>query len=193
MEAALRDDPAFLEQSIFSPGRLGALGWINTMRLRLDAIEYEWNRRVVNYDEEVQFELLSEVLGEVTEQKVLTLLVVLAAVVVAGIALTVITGIPRRQQDPVNRLYRQVDRELGRVGLGRQRGEGPLDYCRRVVAARPELTEAMGELTELYIDINYRHAELPAQQRKQLLMDLKRAADQLRRQLPAAARLRRAS
>lgn len=191
VEAALRDDPAFLEQSLFSPARLGALGWINTLRLRLDAIEYEWNRRVVNYDEEVQFELLSEVLGEVTEQKVLTLLIALAAVVVAGIALTIISAIPRRQQDPVNRLYRQVGRELERIGLGRHRSEGPLDYCHRVVAARPELAGAMQELTGLYMDINYRHADLPAEQRKRLLTDLKRAVAQLRRLLPAGARLRR--
>lgn len=191
VEAALRDDPAFLEQSLFSPARLGALGWINTMRLRLDAIEYEWNRRVVNYDEEVQFELLSEVLGEVTEQKVLTLMISLAAVVVVGIALTVISGVPRRQRDPVNRLYRLVGSELEKIGLGRRRGEGPTDYCQRVLAARPELTEPMAELTSLYLEINYRHAELPAGQRKQLLGALKRAVGQLRLKLLPTARLRR--
>lgn len=191
VEAALRDDPAFLEQSLFSPGRLGALDWINTIRLRLDAVEYEWNRRVVNYDEEVQVEMLSGLLGEVTEQKVLTLLFFLAGVIVLGIAFTVITAVPARQRDPVNRLYRQVAGELDKIGLGRRRGEGPVDYCQRVVAAKPELAESMQELTRLYLEINYRHGQLPAEQRKELVVALKKAVGQLRRKLLPVTRLRR--
>ncbi|CAN0492239.1 unnamed protein product [Discosporangium mesarthrocarpum] len=191
VEAALRDDPAFLEQSLFSPGRLGALDWINTIRLRLDAVEYEWNRRVVNYDEEVQVEMLSGLLGEVTEQKVLTLLFFLAGVIVLGIAFTVITAVPARQRDPVNRLYRQVAGELDKIGLGRRRGEGPVDYCQRVVAAKPELAESMQELTRLYLEINYRHRQLPAEQRKELVVALKKAVGQLRRKLLPVTRLRR--
>jgi transglutaminase-like putative cysteine protease len=191
VEAALRDDPAFLEQSLFSPGRLGALDWINTIRLRLDAVEYEWNRRVVNYDEEVQVEMLSGLLGEVTEQKVLTLLFFLAGVIVLGIAFTVITAVPARQRDPVNRLYRQVAGELDKIGLGRRRGEGPVDYCQRVVAAKPELAESMQELTRLYLEINYRHGQLPAEQRKELVVALKKAVGQLRRKLLPVRRLRR--
>jgi transglutaminase-like putative cysteine protease len=191
VEAALRDDPAFLEQSLFSPGRLGALDWINTIRLRLDAVEYEWNRRVVNYDEEVQVEMLSGLLGEVTEQKVLTLLFFLAGVIVLGIAFTVITAVPARQRDPVNRLYRQVAGELDKIGLGRRRGEGPVDYCQRVVAAKPELAESMQELTRLYLKINYRHGQLPAEQRKELVVALKKAVGQLRRKLLPVRRLRR--
>jgi transglutaminase-like putative cysteine protease len=191
VEAALRDDPAFLDQSLFSPGRLGALDWINTIRLRLDAVEYEWNRRVVNYDEEVQVEMLSGLLGEVTEQKVLTLLFSLAGVIVLGIAFTVITAVPGRQRDPVNRLYRQVARELDKIGLGRRRGEGPVDYCQRVVTAKPELDESMQELTRLYLEINYCHAQLPADQRKELVVALKKAVGQLRRKLLPVTRLRR--
>ena len=48
----------------------------------------------------------------------------------------------------------------------------------------------MAELTGLYLEINYRHAALPAEQRKQLLADLKRAVGQLRLKLLPGARLR---
>lgn len=191
VEAALADDPAFLEQSLFSPGRLGALGWINTLRLRLDAIEYEWNRRVVNYDEEVQFELLENVLGEVTEQKVLILLFSLAAIVITGVAFTIIRIEPRAGRDPVQRLYEQLGRELGKIDLARQRGEAPLHYRDRVIAARPDLAELMTELTELYMEINYRHAELSMQRRRQLTGSLKSVLNQLRFKLLPMARLRK--
>jgi transglutaminase-like putative cysteine protease len=180
VEAALADDPAFLEQSLFSRSRLGAVGWINTLRLRLDAIEYEWNRRVVNYDEEVQFELFERILGEVTEQKVVLLFASLAVIMVAGIAVAIIWTEPRTRRAPVDRLYFQLGRELEKIGLGRQRGEAPNDYCRRVCEARPDLAPLMQEITELYLELNYRHADLQASRQRQLQSRLKTVMRQLR-------------
>ena len=66
VQEALRDDPAFMEDDLFSASRLGGIGWLNAMRLRLDAIEYGWNQLVVNYDEDLQFELFEKLFGEVT-------------------------------------------------------------------------------------------------------------------------------
>ena len=156
VEAALRDDPAFLQESLFSAVRLGGFSWLNTMRLRLDAIEYAWNRTVVNYDEDVQFELFERIFGEVTEQKVLLLLFGLAGLVMAAVAFTVIRIEPSLQRDPVARLYLRVCREFDKIGLGRKPGEGPLSYRDRIVDARPELTELIEELTDFYIALNYR-------------------------------------
>jgi protein-glutamine gamma-glutamyltransferase len=155
VEAALRDDPAFLEESLFSDLRLGGINWLNTMRLRLDAIEYEWNRRVVNYDEEVQFELFERLLGEVTERKILMLLMIMAGVAITAVAFTVIRFQPKSKHDPVNKLYLAVCKELGKAGIPRHRGEGPISYCNRVIAARPELKKDMQNLTHLYIELNY--------------------------------------
>lgn len=41
------------------------------------------------------------------------------------------------------------------MGLPRERGEGPLHYRDRVIAARPELSEIMTELTDLYVGLSY--------------------------------------
>jgi transglutaminase-like putative cysteine protease len=180
VEAALADDPAFLEQSLFSRSRFGVAGWINTLRLRLDAIEYEWNRRVVNYDEEVQFELFERLLGEVTQQKVVLLFISLAVIMVAGIAVAIIWTEPRTRRAPVDRLYLQLGRELEKIGLGRKRGEAPNDYCRRVSEARPDLGPLMEEITDLYLELNYRHADLQSVQQRQLQARLKSVLGQLR-------------
>lgn len=88
-EAAFREDPAFLNEFLFSAMRLGGMGWINTLRLRFDALEYEWNRRVVNYNEEVQFELFEDLFGGVTESKVLLVLLGAAAIVILLVGLVV--------------------------------------------------------------------------------------------------------
>ena len=191
VEAALADDPAFMEQSLFSAARLGSLSWLNSIRLRLDAIEYEWNRRVVNYDEEVQSDLLSQVLGEVTEQKVLLLLIALCLVVIAVLALLVLDVEPRSRRSRVDRLYAQVGQELEKIQLGRRHGEAPLHYRDRVIAERPELEELMTGLTRDFLEMNYGDAQFSDSDRKARLARLKSALTQLRLKLLPLSALRR--
>lgn len=191
VEAALANDPAFMEQSLFSAARLGSVGWINAIRLRLDAMEYEWNRRVVNYDEEVQTDFLSSILGEATEQKVVMLLTGLAILVIGAVSLTIVRIEPRNSRTPVERLYARVGKELEKIRLGRQRGEAPLHYRDRVIAARPELAELMQELTQCYMDVNYRSAQMSDGERKQQLAQLKSSLTQLKLKLLPLMKLRR--
>lgn len=155
VEAALQDDPAFLDDARFSMMRFRGMNLINTLRLRLDAIEYEWNRRVVSYDDEVRFRLLERLLGDVSERRILLLMGTMAAMVVFFIALTVIRFRPQQTLRPVEKLYDTLCRDLARAGLPRRTGEGPRDYCRRVSAERPELAGELEQLTEMYVRLNY--------------------------------------
>tara|TARA_B100002003_G_C14096109_1_gene527231 strand:- start:351 stop:1106 length:756 start_codon:yes stop_codon:yes gene_type:complete len=188
VEEALRNDPAFLEESLFSAVRLGGVGWINSLRLRLDTIEYEWNRRVVNYDEDIQFELFERLFGEVTEQKVLLLLIGLAGLVIVVVGFTVIRIEPRSKYSPVVKAYRGVGRELEKIDLGRRQGEGPLDYRDRVIDARPELKELMTQLTELYISLSYQSKSPSEAQINRGLKQFKSFLSQLRFKLLPIAR-----
>lgn len=190
VEAALRDDPSFLQESLLSRVTRGNMDWINTLRLRLDAIEYEWNRRVVNYDEEVQFEMFQRLFGEVTDRKVLLLLFTLAGIVIVGIALSVIRFEPRSRRAPVNRLYRQLSSELERIHLGRYKGEGPLHYCQRVSEAQPAIAELMHEVTRLYLNLNYCGNEISADEARQQLKLIKSACLRLKMKLLPFSRLR---
>lgn len=172
VEAALSEDPSFMEESFFGANRFGGVGWMNTLRLRLDALEYEWNRRVVSYDETEQYDLFARLFGQVTDQKILLLLGGLASAVVAVLAFIVIRGTPTKSSDPVNRVYARLSRELDKIGLPRQSGEGPYSYRDRVVAARPELKEPMGTLTELYVELSYRQFDEPADKLRQFKKQL---------------------
>ncbi len=181
VEAALADDPAFMEDGLFSAMRRGNIDWINAMRLRLDAIEYEWNRRVVNYDEDVQFEVFEQILGEVTEEKVLMLLIGLAGVALVVVGFTVIRFDPPSPQTPINKFYRQVlCKELKKIGLERAPGEGPQAFCQRVSRERPELAQAMGEITDLYVQLNYREKTAEQELIKSELKKMKVLFQQLR-------------
>ena len=160
VEAALMDDPAFRLESLFSSSGLGGINWINSFRLRIDALEYRWNTQVVNYDEDVQFELFEKIFGQVTEQKILFLLFGLATAVVLGVAFSVIRFEPRSKRGPVVSLYNKISKDLEKIGLGRIKGEGPITYRDRVIAARPDLRGSMTQVTRLYVEISYQHRQV---------------------------------
>ncbi len=188
VEAALAEDPAFMEESLFSAARLGQLGWLNTLRLRLDALEYEWNRRVVSYDQSEQYDLFERLFGQVTEQKILLLLSGLATLVVVTLAIIVIRGTPKKASDPVNHLYHRLSRELQKVGMPRGRGEGPIAYRDRVLARYPELQEPMTELTAMFVAASYRQADDP-QSRQRMLRGFRQGLLQLRLKLLPLSRV----
>jgi protein-glutamine gamma-glutamyltransferase len=188
VEAALRDDPAFMDEFAM---RFGVLSWLNTLRLRFDALEYEWNRRVVNYNEDDQFELFQELFGDVTESKVLLLLMLMASVVIIAIGFTVIRIDLNPNRDPVVKLYMAIGKELERIGLARNKGEGPLNYRDRVIAQRPELEQIMTKITERYVKLSY-NAKFPSEsQKKSQLKEFRSMVSQLRFQLSPFAKVGR--
>ena len=60
-----------------------------------------------------------------------------------------------RVRDPVKVAYLRFCDKLRRKGLPRVSTEGPVDYARRVEAARPDLTPAVSSITRLYIALRY--------------------------------------
>lgn len=191
VEEALRDDPAFLEGGIFSAIRRADMDWLNSIRLRLDALEYEWNRRVVNYDQDLQFEFFERVFGNVTEQKVLLLLVGLASLVILILGFMVVRLEPRSKHDPLNRLYLMLCQELEKVQLPRHSGEGPIAYRNRVCAARPDLQGPMSELTDLYVNLSYCQMSPGERQLKSELKNFKNTFARLKLALSPFSRLTR--
>ena len=57
--------------------------------------------------------------------------------------------------DPVAKIYRRFCRRLERAGVARRPSEGPVDFARRVVAARPQLRDSVERITALYVALRY--------------------------------------
>jgi hypothetical protein len=60
-----------------------------------------------------------------------------------------------RVRDPVRLAYARFCEKLRRKGLPRDPAEGPLDYARRIAAARPELAAQAAAITALYTALRY--------------------------------------
>ena len=150
----------------FSP----VASWI---RLRWDGLNYAWQRRVVQFDREQQGVLWRSLWpGRAASGPLLLLLtggalsLLLAAVGLSGAA-------RRGGRDPAARLYERACRRLARLGLERQPGETPGDFCRRAVQARPALRNLMTRITLIFERLSY-GPPLPAEERRRLLRQLGR-------------------
>ncbi len=186
VESIFADQPGFMEDAGFSMMRFRDTQWLNTLRLRLEAVDYAWNRWVVSYDEQMQMQLLGSWFGENARQG---LLVVLGSVIVLFFMLAgwlLLRLGQAGQHDHATRIYLDLLRELAVCGLPRQRGEAPGDYCRRVTLLRPEYAQALQQVTAQFEAIAYKRnsrSAPPGDSTAAQLKALENTSWQLRRRL----------
>lgn len=154
-QAVLGDQPGFLDDSRFSMMRFRNTEWLNTLRLRLDAMDYAWNRWVVSYDEDLQLQLLEAVFGDRAKQALLYALGASILLFFIIAAFFLLGGRKRDMRDQATRLYLRLLVDLADNGLSRRRGEGPLDFANRVTESRPDIAADMSRITALYVRMSY--------------------------------------
>ena len=155
VQAVLGDKPGFLENSRFSMLRFRNTEWLNTLRLRLDAMDYAWNRWVVSYDEDIQLQFLEAMFGSKAKQALIYALGVSLLLFFIIAAFFLLRGRKRETHDAATRLYLRLAADLAGLGLGRRRGEGPLDFASRVAKTRPEIAADITGITALYVRLTY--------------------------------------
>ena len=57
-------------------GVLPSLDWVRELSLRWDSLNYSWQRWVLKYDDQQQYDLLKNLLGQVTALRVAMLLMI---------------------------------------------------------------------------------------------------------------------
>ncbi len=183
VEAAFGDDPAFLNDSLFSLARFRNANWLNTLRLRLDSIEYTWNRRVVSYGVERQFQLFERWFGAFSASKVILVLMISSSL---ALGLSALFSLRRPRPSPcreIEQLYRNYCDQLGKIGLQRQTGEAPLDYLARIEKRRPDLTSSLEQITGLYMKLAYQEHETSETEASAPLTEFRKSLRELRFQL----------
>jgi hypothetical protein len=141
------------ERSVSNPLSMEAyrhISILNSLRLQLDVWNYRWQRWVLNYDQESQWELLKNVLGEVHWWK-------LSALILGGLALTLglSTGYLwwRNRPAPVAaelQAYHRLCRAAGKLGCGKRAGETPRQYLRRLSQLLPHHADELAEFEQLF-------------------------------------------
>ncbi len=129
--------------------------WITELRLQLSALSHYWDAWVVGYSPTMQMELLNQYLGKIDRKTMGMYLVGSFFSVFAMVALFLLMKRSNRKLAPVEREYLRFCRYLADQGFARAVGEGPVDYCRRVSEARPDLEVGIRAVTDAYIRLNF--------------------------------------
>jgi transglutaminase-like putative cysteine protease len=149
---AARDDPDASQSS------MTAAGWrelLRDVRLLWDSINYQWDLRVLNFDEDSQRSfLLSLGLGAATWPEILVWVAVVIGLILALLALWMRRA-GHSGVDEVGRAYAHFCRMLERAGLRRESWEGPQHFGERAAMHFAEQAEAIRHVTALYIQLRY--------------------------------------
>jgi protein-glutamine gamma-glutamyltransferase len=155
LEQAVAEEGTFLAGSPLSPLRYRNINWVNQLRLRYDALTYQWQSWIVGFDQEQQFELLHRWLGDLNARKFMLILVGTWLLVMVPVAVTLFYGRKTREVSELDKLYLKFCHRLESLGVGRNVGEAPHAYSERAAAQLPLLAARIRTFTLDYIAMAY--------------------------------------
>lgn len=154
-DEVLQQEAAFLDRDLFALVRFRNSLLLNDLRLRLEMMDYAWNRFVLNYDQDRQFQLFNSLFGNVTRVKIALVLVSFVFIAMLFIAFVVFRKPAVNPRPPATQQYLRFCDYLARLGFARQRGETPMHYCERVSAANPQWRAELLAVTKAYIELAF--------------------------------------
>ena len=135
--------------------RLARLAFVNQIRLTWEALNYQWDTRVLGFDADVQDVLLTS-LGLINGGPlplVMQVLIVIAALLIIYAGWMQLRTRPRA--DRIQVLYDGFCQKLARIGVQRDPWEGPSDFAIRASQSLPNESERVRQITETYIALRY--------------------------------------
>ena len=160
----------FLAESPFALERLRHINWLNTLRLKLDSLDYAWAKWVLGY-ENIQNDFLTGLLGSINPQRIALFLLLAGGIALLPVFIMLYLSREKNTRDQLDRLFLQYCLRLEKIGLPRQPGEGPRNYAERIGLQAPSLSEQVDSLTRLYESARY--AEQQETEIKRLKIALK--------------------
>jgi transglutaminase-like putative cysteine protease len=134
-----------------------AIGWRDLMReLRLgwDSVNYQWELRVLNFDEDDQRAFLAQIGLDDQWPQVAGWMAGIFAVLLGGLALW-LRRPGRLQQDEAGSAWSEFCRILASAGVAREPWEGPLHYGERAAATFAAHGAAIMDVAHLYARLRY--------------------------------------
>ncbi|MED5441523.1 MAG: transglutaminaseTgpA domain-containing protein [Pseudomonadota bacterium] len=187
LQRALLEEDTFLEESPLSPHRYTDIGWVNSLRLQLDNINYQWSRWVLAYDGERQKGLLSRWFG-------IDVLVDGLYIIAGSIAGLFVVGALWQwwQQRPEKRTrlllgWSELRRTAVKKGIKVEEGTAPLSLLAEIEITYPSLVAQCHTARCALIQVYKSEAEeMLERAEKNLARQLQLLNRQLRRVRPGA-------
>lgn len=155
----LQEEEEFLNDDAFALVNFRESALLNDLRLRLEMMDYAWNRFVLNYDQDTQFQLFNSLFGDVTRTKIILTVVTFMALVGAFVAFVVFRKPAVNPKPAATQQYLRFCAYLERIGFARRPGETPQHYLERVSSANPQWRDEMRGVTEAFVEIAFGRGE----------------------------------
>ena len=160
--------------------RYRSIAWVNTLRLRYDALTYRWQLMVVGFDREQQFKILNDWFDGISIRKFVFALLGAWVLVLVPVALSLLRGRRTHTLAAMDKYYLKFCARLARRGVVREPGETPEQFFARAALELPAQAPALTDITSLYQRLAYGDRDLTDDQRGRLLAQLRRAVRQFR-------------
>lgn len=145
LEGALAQDERHLMRKSNWQNRM-----FGVLHRRFDALEYSWNRWVLNYNDDSQRGLLERLLGKNSPWRVGFVFTVLCALIFTGLALLNSASKKGKAASDQYRLLKPLLRKLERRGISRRPGETLGQLAVRVSDSHPQLARSLLEVDYWY-------------------------------------------
>lgn len=179
LENAMQEEGSFLSSSLLSPLRYRGISWINALRLRYDAVTYQWQSWVVGFDGEQQIDVLRGVFGEINARLFIGVMLASFGVVLGLVAASLFLRNRRQASvDPATRYIHLLQARLRRSGFTAHPGEAPGAMSRRAALQFPGAANELMTIARLADAALYR--PLGATQRENMQRSLRRLVRRLR-------------
>ncbi len=148
--------------------------WLNMMRLQFDALDYQWSRWVIGFNDKQQFDLLQKWFGKIKPWK---LAMIIGAVLTISMALLmfIVTFIQRDKRQGIQQtkwqaLYFKALTKLTKFGLKKPKGMTVNDFAKEVRKKCPELAISFTRLSNTYNRLSYQ--QLSSEEQQKLTFDM---------------------
>lgn len=148
---ALLTQQLSLNNDLLGLYQLKKIAWLNTLRLQLDALDYQWTRWVLGYSSKKQYDLLKRLFNNDIHWKAAAIIV--SMLIATMVLLTLIyrfnfTLFKRKKVSPWLKLYQQALNKLSKKGLVKPVDMTPTDFAQTVAQQFPEISKEFIEFTE---------------------------------------------
>jgi transglutaminase-like putative cysteine protease len=134
----------------------GEYRWLHRARLTWDSLANSWNQAVLGYTLDRQRQLMQRVgIDDATWKSLVTVMFIVTGAITLVLAALMLRKLHAMRPDPIAAAYARFCERLARRGLARHPSEGPDAFRKRAAAARPELAQPIGTISELYIRLRY--------------------------------------
>ena len=155
IEQATAYENSFLSDSAFSLLRYRNNRWLSQLRLKLDEIEYDWNRWVLGYNAQRQSDFLKDYLGLVSSTSKTQLLSALFILFLAVVMIIFLRKEGTANTSKCDQLYLKFCRLMEKRGMVRGTGEGATDFSLRLFDRFPDQEKSIRSITNLYNYLSY--------------------------------------